>query len=232
MTDGPHNYLLRFLSKFTFDVLPAALASVIGGFLFAQYHVSAPATPAAPPKPAAEAAAALQAKEAMQMVRDEHALIVDYLKAQRAVEEKKAAEERMAMDQARQDAAMTRRDAEAKAAAAHAAEAKRAAEASRRLAQAQAAKEIHGTISAQSEQPPPAAVRAPLAITPAVSIESPPLVKPRGPLDTVAETAGELKDKAIAAVDEIKEWFVAAGDRILGRRGDTQSATGRLTSLW
>ena len=30
--------VLRFLAKFVLDIMPAALASVIGGFLFSHYH--------------------------------------------------------------------------------------------------------------------------------------------------------------------------------------------------
>ncbi len=96
---GP--WLARFFGKLVLDILPAALASVIGGFLFTQYHSVHTAQPQlvevqpAPP-------------EMMAMVRDEHALIINYLKAQMAAEQRR--------DQA-EDAATARAAEEARAAA-------------------------------------------------------------------------------------------------------------------
>ena len=75
----------RFLGKLVVDVLPAALRSVIGGFLFAQYQFSH----ATAPHPATEQAVPASA-EMMQLVRDEHAVIIDYLKAQMAAEKSRA----------------------------------------------------------------------------------------------------------------------------------------------
>ena len=98
------SYFLRFATKFVFDILPAALASVIGGFLFTQYHAARPPEP----KPAiVETVAPAQMEEAMRMVRDEHSLIVDFLKAQQAATEKRNA----AFDQARAKAAAESREA-------------------------------------------------------------------------------------------------------------------------
>ena len=100
---APHQgaWLARFFGKLVLDILPAALASVIGGFLFSQYHLVHTAQPQlvdvqpAPP-------------EMMAMVRDEHALIINYLKAQMAAEQRR--------DQA-EDAATARATEEARAAA-------------------------------------------------------------------------------------------------------------------
>jgi hypothetical protein len=78
-------FLARFVGKFVLDIMPAALASVIGGFLFTQYqfgHTS--------PKPQLEAVTPASA-EMLAMVRDEHAVIIDYLKAQTAAEKNKLA---------------------------------------------------------------------------------------------------------------------------------------------
>ena len=52
--------------------------------------------------------------------------------------------------------------------------------------------------------------------------ESGPLVsQPRGPIETVVakvgDVAGEIKTRAVATVVDIKDWFSAAGDRLLGR---------------
>src|SRR5688572_4263459 len=100
-------YYLRFLTKFVFDVLPAALASVIGGFLFTQYHA---ARAPEPKLEVIERAAPAQMEEAMRMVRDEHNLIVDFLKAQQAATEKS----RASFDQARAKAAVESREAAAR----------------------------------------------------------------------------------------------------------------------
>jgi len=65
----------RFLAKLIFDILPAALASVIGGLLFTHYQLGRA------PEPVAARIAPASA-EMMQLLRDEHALIVNVLKAQ------------------------------------------------------------------------------------------------------------------------------------------------------
>jgi len=94
--------LVRFFSKFVLDILPAALASVIGGLLFAHYDWSQIRAPA----PAAERAAPASA-EMMQLVRDEHAAVVSYLKAQVAAERDRLAAEDAAAAGAASDAPMT-----------------------------------------------------------------------------------------------------------------------------
>ena len=98
-TEGP--WLARFFGKLVLDILPAALASVIGGFLFTQYHFGHTTPPQlVDVQPASP--------EMMAMVRDEHALIMNYLKAQMAAEQSR--------DQA-EDAATARAAQEARAAA-------------------------------------------------------------------------------------------------------------------
>jgi hypothetical protein len=79
--------LTRFVGKFILDIMPAALASVIGGFLFTQYHFGHSA-----PKPVLEQVTPASA-EMMALVREEHATIIDYLKAQMAAEKSRAAVE-------------------------------------------------------------------------------------------------------------------------------------------
>ena len=68
-----HPAVSKFASKFVYDLMPAAIASVIGGLLFTHYGLA----PAAAPPAATQTVASA---EMVQMVRDEHALIVDYLK--------------------------------------------------------------------------------------------------------------------------------------------------------
>ena len=78
--------LVRFLGKFVLEVLPAALASVIGGLLLAQYQLAHP--------PAARTNVEVSAPASAEMVRlvqDEHALIRDFLLAQSAAEKRQLA---------------------------------------------------------------------------------------------------------------------------------------------
>ncbi len=77
MTPKNTPLVLRFIAKFVLDIMPAALASVIGGFLFSHYHWGYSAVPA----PVGEQHAAASA-EMMKLVRDEHTLIVDFLNAE------------------------------------------------------------------------------------------------------------------------------------------------------
>ena len=81
-------FLSRFFRKFAFEVLPAALASLLGGFLFAQFHAGS--SPASLP-PAEQVTPA--SPEVMALVRDEHAAVVGYLKSQMAAEKKRLAAE-------------------------------------------------------------------------------------------------------------------------------------------
>ena len=79
---------VRFLGKFVLEVLPAALASVIGAFLFAHYQFGEPDMS----PPAASATAAVPASAAMMArVRQEHAMIRDFLMAEQAAEAKRVA---------------------------------------------------------------------------------------------------------------------------------------------
>lgn len=102
--------LTRFLGKFVLDIMPAALASVIGGFLFTQYHFGHSA-----PKPVLEQVTPASA-EMMALVRDEHAAIIDYLKTQMAAEKSRVAAEDA--DLARAEEASKLAEAKAVAAAA------------------------------------------------------------------------------------------------------------------
>jgi hypothetical protein len=85
---GEAPLLVRLGGKFVLEVLPAALASAIGAFLFAQYQFdrSALAGQAVTPAVAAPASA-----EMLQIVREEHAMIRAFLTAQQAAEQNRAA---------------------------------------------------------------------------------------------------------------------------------------------
>jgi len=206
-------WLARFAGKLVLDVLPAALASVIGGFLFTQYHFD---HAAAPQLVAVQPAS----PEMMAMVRNEHALIMDYLKAQVAAEK--------------------RRDAAEDAAAAHAvADARAAADA--KLAEAlvvaqTAARASTPAVAAAKAAPvahhkPPASLaaapHAPLEIAQANqtgpvavaddAVRSDRLA--RDPDSLLAKTL-DLKDNVVAAtrhvVSVIGDVFASVGDTIGG----------------
>ena len=109
--DGP--LLLRFLSKLLFDIMPAALASIIGGILFTHYQMGY----AGAPRPAVEQAVPASA-EMIQLLRDEHAAIVDFLKAQTAAEKSRLAAEDEASARSVAEARMATASSAAVAAAA------------------------------------------------------------------------------------------------------------------
>jgi hypothetical protein len=69
----------RLLAKLVHDILPAALASVIGGFLFTHFQLGRlPEPAAAQVTPASD--------EMMQMLRDEHGLMVSFIQTRIANE--------------------------------------------------------------------------------------------------------------------------------------------------
>jgi len=74
----------RLSTKLLHDALPAALASIIGGVLFTHFHLGFPfggsSERAAQVTPASA--------EMMQLLRDEHGLVVSYVNAQRARDER------------------------------------------------------------------------------------------------------------------------------------------------
>lgn len=104
-------FLSRFFRKFALEVLPAALASLLGGFLFAQFHAGS--SPASLP-PAEQVTPA--SPEVMALVRDEHAAVVGYLKSQMAAEKKRLAAEDAETAQAVEVARAEEKVAEEKAA--------------------------------------------------------------------------------------------------------------------
>jgi len=101
---GEAPLLVRLGGKLVLEVLPAALASAIGAFLFAQYQfgrgpVSAPA--------AAPTVVVPASPEMLQMVREEHAIINDLLTAQQAAERHRVIAADAADAQAAADAKVT-----------------------------------------------------------------------------------------------------------------------------
>ena len=92
--------LKRFVGKLVVDVLPATFVSVLGGFIITQYQFNH----AAVSRPATEQVVPASA-EMMQLVRDEHAVIIGYLKTQMAAEKNRHAAEDAAVADARLAAA-------------------------------------------------------------------------------------------------------------------------------
>ncbi len=219
--------LARFASKFMLDILPAALASVIGGFLFTQYQFGR----TAPPQPVLERISPASA-EVLALVRDEHAAIISYLNLQMAAEKSRLAA---------QDAETARAVADARAAqeiAAQENEARERASADLTAAETKLASVVSNRHGAAPAAPAKIAVprgrpvntsvagaRAPLVIA---QVEkqaqqneaSPPADRlARDPDSLLAKTL-DLKDHVVAAtwhaVTAIGDAFASVGERIGG----------------
>lgn len=87
MGSGEAPLLVRLGGKLVLEILPAALASAIGAFLFAQYQFDRGAADAHAVTPAVAVPASA---EMLQLVREEHAMIRDFLTAQRTAEQNRA----------------------------------------------------------------------------------------------------------------------------------------------
>ena len=210
--------LARFVGKFVLDILPAALASVIGGFLFTQYQLGR----AAPPAPAEQVSPA--SAEVLALVRDEHDAIVGYLKSQMAAEKNRLAA---------QDAETARAVADAKAAKDNEAQEKALAEqnavditlpttlSARHLASAMAAKVV-------LPRTKPAAAPNPVTATQVAMVQSEQNPQQnaastdrlaRDPDSLLAKTL-DLKDHVVAvtkqAVAALGDMFASVGERIGG----------------
>jgi hypothetical protein len=190
---------------------PALAAALVAGAL-ALLPVLNSTTPIKPSEPEPVAAS----RDAMRILRDGHDRVLDQVDRQRAESEQKAAEEAHAFEQAREQA----RIAAAQEAARKLAE-QRAAEQRQAEQRAAEAKRVAEVTPAKlpKPKPEPVAAGAPLEIVPAPG--EPPVQKPRGPIETVVATVGgvadEIKNKTVSTVVGIKDWFSAAGDKLLGR---------------
>jgi hypothetical protein len=190
-----HNASLhrRFLNKLVIEVFPAALTSVIGGFLVTQYQFnhSAMLHPVA-------AQTAPASAEMVQLVRDEHGAIMDYLKAQIASEKTR---------NSTADAADARAVADAKLASDKAAADKLAAEvlAVTSAKSAPAANSIPAVVVTAKATPRKAiavAAAAPLVVAQAtLDVAAAPIVQPapppQQPKSLLAKTL-DIKDHVIA----------------------------------
>ncbi len=209
-TEAP--WLARFLGKLALDILPAALASLIGGFLFTQYHFGH----AAPPQLVDVQPAS---PEMMAMVRDEHALIMNYLKTQMAAEKRRDLAE---------DADTARAAAEARAAA------------DAKLADVLFASQATAQQSAASAVPPkaahahakPAAVlaaapHAPLTIAQANPVQNDAVAADAASRENAAREPDALLDNPfVAKTLDIKDHVVAATRRVVSVIGEMFASVG------
>jgi hypothetical protein len=201
------SWLARFGAKFgaklVVDVLPAVLASVVGGLLITQYQLSRAPTARVTTQPVVPAS-----EEMLKLVRDEHSMIVDYIKAQTEAQKSSNAAQDEADARAAADAkAASEAVAEAQAAMVPAAAAAPAAPPARKESVA-ATKPVAPRAKAASAVPlPPAPPRAPLVIAQADPDTSAP------PAAAAAEPAPESKslfDRTMEIKDHIKDHVVHA----------------------
>jgi hypothetical protein len=221
----------RLASKLVVDVLPAAFVSVLGGFIVTQYQFNrAPALHAATEQVVPASA------EMMQLVRDEHAAIIDYLKVQMAEEKSRHAAEDAADAKARARA-VAEVPAEAAAAAPEApveSVALPPAPLSRPLA-ASAAKPMPRTraVATTASVPP----HAPLVIAQAdQAVAAAPADQPSVPKSLLTRTL-EIKDHvvgatlhAVSAIGSIPSWIAGMGDRIGGPDATSSPAARQFTT--
>ena len=166
--------LARITGKFVLEVLPAALASVIGGFLFTQYQFGRPAVP----PPAAEQAEPATS-EMMKFVRDEHGMILDFLKAEEAAEKTRLAAN----------------DKEASAAV----DAKGTVPSARRIAAAKPRSKPAVTVAAAAPVTPP---RTQVLVARAEQVDSPPPAAAAAAAPAPSEHKS-LADKTLAIRDHV-----------------------------
>jgi hypothetical protein len=211
--------LNRFVGKLVVDVLPATFVSVLGGFIIAQYQLNH----AAASHPATEQVVPASA-EMMQLVRDEHAVIVGYLKTQMAAEKNRHAAE----DAAVADARLAAADPPAPVAA--------PLPAPRPVATAVIAKPAPArTKVATAPVPPP---HAPLLIAQTdQAVSAAPVADPAPESKSLVTRTLEIKDHVVgatlhvvSAIGSIPSWIASMGDRIGGGSGTTSSSAGRMFS--
>jgi hypothetical protein len=196
----------RLFTKLIFDVVPAALASLIGGFLLTHYGL------VRAPEPAAQAAPA--SAEMMQLLRDEHGLMVNFLKARIENEKRQIAAENAASgiaSEAESPAALT---------------------APRRVAVAMAAAK---PTAPRSKAPIVGASLPPLAIAQGQQSDSVNSVAPDHD-SLLAKTIG-IKDHVVAvthrvvsAIGGIPSWIGSIGDRIGGEDASPRPPSGLISA--
>ena len=189
----------RFFSKVFYELLPAAIVSVLGTFLINKY-----ARPADPPQPVAAAPANA---ELVQLLREQQALLTDYLKKTAEARERTgpaAVPEAETLKAAERAAAQALREAKAAEA--------RALAAVRASAEAQERKEERKLARQPQQQPAQSPAGEPLQLHPAISA-----VTPREPLPPIAAPAAPpVPPRENAAVSTLRG-AVSVIERIPGR---------------
>jgi hypothetical protein len=198
--------LRRFFGKLVHDILPAALASLLGGFLITHFQLNRPPEPVTVP-------VARASPEMMQLLRDEHGLIGNFVKAQ-------IANEKNAMEKSANEKKQPRASTDDSAAPIP--------------VEAQpsdmAAPRPTAIVAVVPARPAPARVKPPvvgaslptLAASPAQQIENAPPPSTRNDDSLLAKTIGfkdnvvAVTQRAAAAISGIPSWFGAIGDRIGG----------------
>src|SRR5580704_15799765 len=210
--------LKRFVGKLIVDVLPATFVSVLGGVIIAQYQLNH----AAASHPATEQVVPASV-EMMQLVRDEHAVIIDYLKTQMAAEKNRHAAE----DAAVADARLAATEPPAPAAA--------PLPAPRPIATAAViAKPVlaRTKVAAAPVLPPHAPLQIAQTDQP-VSAAPEPAPESKSLLTRTIEIKDHVVGAtlhAVSAIGSIPSWIASMGDRVGGGSGTTSSSTGRMFS--
>jgi hypothetical protein len=218
--------LKRFAAKLMVDVLPAAFVSVLGGFIVTTYQFNHTAAS----HPASEQVVPASA-EMMQLVRDEHSMIVDYVKAQIAAEKSRNA----AADAASADARAAAADAAAPVAASPVTTVMLPQPRPAVVAAKPVTSRKVAAAPAASTTPPHAPLLIAQAASPAGAASSPDAAPESKSLLT---RTLEVKDHvvgatmhAVSAIGSIPSWIASMGDRI-GGSDTTSSSAGRFaTSL-
>jgi hypothetical protein len=208
--------LRRFFGKLIHDILPAALASLLGGFLITHFQLNHPSEPVTVP-------VARASPEMMQLLRDEHGLIGSFVKAQIANEKNaidKSANEKNAIDKSANEKKQLRAGAD-DGAAPVAVEAQPGAVAALRPTAIVAM--VPGKPAPARAKPPVVGASLPaLASAPAQQSENAPPPPARSDDSLLARTIGfkdnavAVTQRAVAAIAGIPSWFGAIGDRIGG----------------
>jgi hypothetical protein len=193
--------LARVLGKVVHDVLPGALASLIGTVLIAQYQFAHQAAP----HPVTEQIVPAS-PETMARLRDEHAMIMDYLKTQMVAEQSRNVAE---------DAATARAAADAKA------------------ANARLAAEVLTQLGATTAVAKPAVphVKAAAAAATVAAVPQAPLVIAQMQPDQNTDVAQNDRlasdpDSLLAKTLDIKDHVVAATRHVVSAIGDIFGSIG------
>jgi hypothetical protein len=190
--------LARVLGKLVRDVLPGALASLIGTVLIAQYQFAHQAAPHPVTGQVVPASA-----ETMARLRDEHAMIMDYLKTQMVAEQSRDVAE---------DAATARAAADAK------------------LANARLAAEVLAQLGATTAVAKPAAPHVKATATVAAVPQAPLVIAQMQPAGNDDAAPGDRlasdPDSLLAKTLDIKDHVVAATRHVVSAIGDIFASLG------